>query len=104
VPRRVSYAQRSRGSLDRHATYIVAAYVAGTAGNRYVGCESSAWQWHRRAELPTVADRYFYAAVTHRDLSTNANRRYDRPPHRQMTGFGCVPHWSLWRRVARALG
>jgi hypothetical protein len=24
---------RARGSLDRHATYIVAAYVAGAAGN-----------------------------------------------------------------------
>jgi hypothetical protein len=24
---------RARGSLDRHATYIVAAYLAGAAGN-----------------------------------------------------------------------
>ena len=26
---------RARGSLDRHATYIVAAYAAGAAGNRH---------------------------------------------------------------------
>jgi hypothetical protein len=24
---------RARGSLDRHATYVVAAYIAGAAGN-----------------------------------------------------------------------
>ena len=33
-PRTTMRYDRARGSLDRHATYIVAAYVAGAAGNR----------------------------------------------------------------------
>jgi hypothetical protein len=38
---------RARGSLDRHATYIVAAYLAGAAG-REIGCpeSDSAWPNH----------------------------------------------------------
>jgi hypothetical protein len=47
---------RSPGNLDRHATYIVAAYITGVA---------------RQSRLKPTAG----AAVTYRDLKMNANRR-----------------------------
>ena len=58
----------------------------------------------RRAELPAAADaRCHHAAVTHRDLSANANRRSHRPPRRPMTAPTAVPDRPLWCRIAGAL-
>src|SRR6516162_437563 len=59
----------------------------------------------RQAEPPAAADAYYHhRAVTHRDLSANANRRCHRPPHRPMTAPTSVPNGSLWCYAARALG
>src|SRR5579872_5597608 len=52
---------RTARRLDRHATYIVAAYVAAPPDD-----------FNRRTELPAAADPK-HPAVTHRDLSANAN-------------------------------
>jgi integrase len=43
APRTTMRYDRARGSLDRHATYIVAAYVAGAAGSSQGLGDSSAW-------------------------------------------------------------
>jgi integrase len=43
-PRTTIRYDRARGSLDRHATYIVAAYVAGAAGNRESWSTCNAWR------------------------------------------------------------
>src|SRR5690348_2341114 len=41
---------------------------------------------HRQAELPAAAGAYYHhPAVTRRDLSANAHRCCNRPPHRSMT-------------------
>jgi hypothetical protein len=58
----LSAIERACGRLNRQATYIVAAtYVAGAAGNGM--------------ELPRGrGNPYHHAAVTHCDLSANANR------------------------------
>ena len=58
----------------------------------------------RQAELRAAADAcYHHAAVTHRDLSANANSRSHRPPRRPMTAPTAVPDRPLWCRIARAL-
>jgi len=58
----------------------------------------------RQAELPAAADAcYHHAAVTHCDLSANANRRSHRPPRRPMTAPIAVPDRPLWCRIAGAL-
>ncbi len=38
----------SRVSLDRHAAYIVSAYIAGAARKTGNSATSTAWQPHRR--------------------------------------------------------
>ena len=42
-PRTTIRYDRARGSLDRHATYIVAAYVAGAARYRHTRGGGPAW-------------------------------------------------------------
>jgi hypothetical protein len=48
---------RARGSLDRHATYIVAAYVAGAAGSRDTSQEGSARWAAGRSKLGITASK-----------------------------------------------
>jgi hypothetical protein len=62
-PRTTMRYDRHRASLDRHATYIVTAHLAGGS------CQ---------AELPTGGNPDQHAVVTHCDRGMNANRRYAR--------------------------
>jgi integrase/recombinase XerD len=113
-PRTTMRYDRARGSLDRHATLHrrrlrrrrcpVKAHRPGDAPPDGGS--------HRQAELPAAADAYYHhPAVTHRDLSANANRRCYRPPHRPMTAptasrtgrygagspEGWARSWHAWR-------
>ena len=55
-PRTTMRYDRARGSLDRHATYIVAAYIAGAAGNTRTGPAVAPPGGHsRQADRPVAA-------------------------------------------------
>src|SRR4029077_7532861 len=56
-PRTTMRYDRARGSLDRHATYIVAAYVAGAARGLAcpAGTSAGPCQWARRRPTATSA-------------------------------------------------
>ena len=53
-PRTTMRYDRARGSLDRHATYIVAAYLAGAAPvSHWPPTADSAWQAQRPGGVPS---------------------------------------------------
>jgi integrase/recombinase XerD len=56
-PRTTMRYDRARGSLDRHATYIVAAYVAGAARSTGIGWNRSAWRRQLPGRAPSPAIR-----------------------------------------------
>ena len=77
-PRTTMRYDRARGSLDRHATYIVAAYIAGAPGKPHQVAVAPPGNHGRQAELahrliPT-AEADGRAAVTNRDPMVTAIR------------------------------
>ena len=68
---------RARGSLDRHATDVVAAYLAGAA--REGTSPGIPPGGSRPAQSPAASDPNHQAAVAQCDFSMSANRRYARP-------------------------
>ena len=71
-PRTTMRYDRARGSLDRHATYIVAAYVAGAARQT-----SEGWELFR---LAAIAARRKVTAVIGHDRSLNLHPNRDLAP------------------------
>jgi hypothetical protein len=76
-PRTTMRYDRARGSLDRHATYIVAAYIAGAPGNPRAGKDSrlAATAARRAAGWPSEGGSL---VVTDRGCSIGVNCRSDR--------------------------
>src|SRR2546428_13143323 len=72
-PRTTMRYDRARGSLDRHATYIVAAYIAGAA--RSAGQLDSARRWEPPGRAPHDLNPHHHPVVTYGDLSAKVNRR-----------------------------
>ena len=73
-PRTTMRYDRARGSLDRHATYIVAAYVAGAARkppSLKQFCPAATAAGQKSSAIPGI----LASPVTHRDPRANANRR-----------------------------
>ena len=77
-PRTTIRYDRARGSLDRHPTYIVAAYIAGAARLSVSAVNGSAWRPHRQADNRRPPDDNGDETVTDREHNTNANRRSER--------------------------
>src|SRR5262249_8901836 len=73
-PRTTIPYDRARGSLDRHPTYIVAAYIAGAATQSAQADNRSAWRPHGQAHHPRPRDDNGGEAGTDRNHNTNANR------------------------------
>ena len=84
-PRTTMRYDRARGSLDRHATYIVAAYVAGATRQRHT-------QLAQLRPTAAAAGRScpYNLTVTHSDPRTNANRLIETSGRR----CGAWPGWQ----------
>ena len=81
-PRTTMRYDRARGSLDRHATYIVAAYLAGAARQAAQLVTLPPGGQAAGQVAPTTAIS-IATGRTYGDLSANVNRRYGRQPERR---------------------
>ena len=83
-PRTTIRYDRARGSLDRHATYIVAAYVAGAARYTGIGWNSSVWRSRPPDRAPLSAIRSVLAG----DATRSRGKR--EPPARPRLARRCL--------------
>jgi integrase/recombinase XerD len=93
-PRTTMRYDRARGSLDRHATYIVAAFVAGAAGKL-----ARAWGLFRLAA--TAARRKLTAIIGH---GPQSQREREPPNEWPEWAQCCMPMAFRTGRSARVLG